>query len=459
MESRSLRKKLMRISPRHLIPLSFLLAILLGTMLLLLPAATAPGNSTDFITALFTATTSVCVTGLTVETTAAHWSPFGQAVILLLIQIGGLGVVAIVSLLALLLKKRLSLAGRTLIRDAFGLETRSGLLRFLLRVARGTLVTEGIGALLYLPFFLPAYGIRGLWIALFTAVSAFCNAGIDLFGAESLTPWGNCPPVVLTTSALIILGGLGFVVWFDLPLLRKGKREGMPFSSRFSRLSEHTRLVLLLTGFLLLSGTLVFFFSERRNPGTLASLPAGQALLQAFFQSVTLRTAGFSLFPQENLTAFSSLAACLLMFIGGSPIGTAGGIKTVTAFLFLLNADSFIRGRSETLVLRRRVPGELIGRACAIVTVSAAAVLSLTGLLLLLEPVKATDALFETLSACATVGLSRSLTPCLGAAGRLTIIFAMFLGRIGPLSMAVFFTRTSPEKGRIRYAPGRFFVG
>ncbi len=456
----SLRKGPLRVAPRHLIPLSFLAAILTGTLLLLLPAATAPGQETDFVTALFTATTSVCVTGLTVVTTASHWSLFGQSVILLLIQIGGLGVVAIVSLLALLMGRDFSLARRALLQDAIGLDTRLGLAQFLLRVVGGTLLVEAAGALLYLPFFLPAYGARGVWIAVFTAVSAFCNAGLDLFGAESLAPWGGCAPVVLTTSALIVLGGLGFVVWFDvLKTAREGKRAGLSFRARLSRLQEHTKLVFALTAVLLLAGAAVFWLCERDNPGTIGGCSGGDSVLSAFFQSVTLRTAGFSLFPQENLTTLSSLFSCLFMFVGGSPIGTAGGIKTVTIFFFLLNAESYIRGRSETLVFRRRVPEELLRRAGAIVTVSAAAVLSLTALLIALERVPAADALFEMVSACATVGLSRSLTPGLGTAGRLAVAFAMFLGRIGPLSMAVFFAAPDREKGHIRHAPGRFFVG
>ena len=460
MASQFFRKGLPRVGPRHLIPLSFLAAILAGTLLLLLPAATAPGRETGLVTALFTATTSVCVTGLTVVTTAHHWSAFGQAVILVLIQIGGLGVVAIVSLLALLMGRRFSLAGHALLQDAFGLDTRSGVVRFLLRVVKGTLLAEGVGALLYLPFFVPAYGARGVWIAVFTAVSAFCNAGLDLFGAESLAPWGGCAPVVLTTSALIILGGLGFIVWFDVfGAMREGKQAGRPLRARLSRLSEHSRLVLLLTGFLLLAGAVFFWVCERGNPGTIGGRPAGAALLSAFFESVTMRTAGFSIFPQENLTTLSSLLACLLMFVGGSPIGTAGGIKTVTMFFFLLNADSYIRSRPESLVFRRSVPGEVLRRAGAIVTVSAAAVLLLTALLIALERVPAADALFEMVSACATVGLSRSLTPALGTGGRLAVAFGMYLGRIGPLTMAVFFANPDRDREKIRHAPGRFFIG
>ena len=441
-----------RAKPRVVIPLSFLAAIAAGTLLLLLPASTAEGAHTDFVTALFTATTSVCVTGLTVVPTAAHWSRFGKAVILLLIQLGGLGVVAVVSLLMVVARRRFTLSGRTLLQDAFGLESGQGAIRFLRRVVRGTLIAEGIGALLYMPFFVPAYGAaRGAAVSVFTAVSAFCNAGIDLFGADSIAPWRGHAPVMLITSLLIVLGGLGFVVWFDVLDCLRDRRP--------SRLSAHTRIVLLSTAFLLLSGTGLFLFSEWGNPDTLGALPAPGRLLNAFFEAVTLRTAGFSAFPQEKMTGLSTLAACAQMFVGGSPIGTAGGIKTATMYLFLLNAYAFVRGRNGTAVFRRRVPEDALRRAGAVVTIGASAVFLLTALLLAAEPVGLGDALFEILSACATVGLSRSLTPSLHTAGRLIVVLSMYLGRIGPLAMAVFFLRPEREAGPLRYARGRFFVG
>ena len=450
-----------RLRPAHILPVSFLLAIAAGTLLLSLPVSSADGSGAQFTTALFTATTSVCVTGLVVVDTYAFWSPFGKAVILLLIQAGGLGIVSCFALLMLLLRRRFYLSDRALLQDAFNLDTRTGVVAFLRRVFCGTLIVEGAGALLYGFCFIPLYGpLHGSLLSVFTAVSAFCNAGIDLFGPDSLAPFAGSFPVLSVTMALIVLGGLGFVVWFDLSdRFRLGRRRRYSLRQTAGRLGEHTRLVLRLTAALIFSGAVFFFLCERHNPATLGSLPLPAQLWGALFESVTLRTAGFSTFSQGKLSAPSSLAACLLMFIGGSPAGTAGGVKTVTCFFVLQNALSYIRGQKETVVCRRRVPDELMRRSAAIVTVSLLAVLSLTALLLLAEPVPAADAFFEIVSACATVGLSRGITPQLGTAGRLIVILAMYLGRIGPISMAVFFIHPAGREQKITHAAGRFFVG
>ena len=449
-----------RQSAAHILPLSFLAAIAAGTLLLLLPVSSADGRGADVLTALFTAVTSCCVTGLVVVDTFSYWSAFGKGVILLLIQVGGLGVVASLALVQLLMRRRFSLSDRALIADAFNLDTRAGVLSFLLRVVRGTLAVEAAGALLYSFSFVPEYGaVRGLCRSCFTSISAFCNAGIDILGPDSLARYAESPGVLLTTMALVVLGGLGFAVWFDCADgLRRGRRLGLSPARVFGRLGEHTRLVLILTPALTLSGALLFFLCERGNPGTFGPLSPGGKALNALFQSVTLRTAGFTVFPQQNFTGLSFLASCLLMFIGGSPAGTAGGVKTVTVFLVLQNAFSFVRGRRETVVCRRRVPEEMLRRAAAIVTVSLLCVIVLTGLLLALEPLSVQDAFFEIASACGTVGLSRGVTPALSGAGRLVVALSMYLGRIGPLSMALFFVR--PGRGeRLSWAPGRFFVG
>ncbi|MBR1407550.1 MAG: potassium transporter TrkH [Clostridia bacterium] len=450
-----------RLRPAHILPVSFLFAILTGTVLLLLPVSSADGTGAPLTTALFTATTSVCVTGLTVVETAAYWSPFGKAVIFLLIQAGGLGIVSCFALLMLLLRRRFSLSDRALLQDAFNLDTRTGVIAFLRRVFRGTLIVEGAGAILYSLCFIPEYGLRrGILLSVFTAVSAFCNAGIDLFGADSLAPYAGSLPVLAVTMALIVLGGLGFVVWFDMSdSLRHARQHRYPLRRAVGRLGEHTRLVLRLTFILIFSGAVFFFLCEHRNPETLGSLPLPAQLWGALFESVTLRTAGFSAFSQGKLSAPSSLAACLLMFIGGSPAGTAGGVKTVTCFFVLQNALSYIRGQKETVVYRRRVPDELMRRSAAILTVSLLAVLVLTALLLLAAPLSAADAFFEIVSACATVGLSRGVTPQLTTAGRLIVILAMYLGRIGPISMAVFFIHPAGREQKITHAAGRFFVG
>ncbi|MBO4411686.1 MAG: potassium transporter TrkH [Lachnospiraceae bacterium] len=445
----------------RLIPLGFLLLIAVGTLLLWLPFSTAPGENTDFLTALFTSTTSTCVTGLVVVDTFSHWSLFGQFVILLLIQFGGLGIIAVTSSVFLILKKKFSLRERLLIRDAFNLSTGSGLVRFLLRVIRGVFIAEAAGTVLYLPAFIPRFGVpEGIWVSLFTAVSAFCNAGLDIIGPNSLMDFQKDPLVLIVTMMLIIAGGIGYVVWFDLSSsISDGFRKKRPFRQFFVRLSEHTKLALVVTLILIAVGAVGVFFMEYGNSGTIGGLSFGEKVLNSVFQSVTFRTAGFSTIPQERLTAGTGILGVVLMFIGGSPVGTAGGIKTVTIAVLFLNVLSFILGRRETTVFRRTVPETIIRKATAIVSVSLAVTLVFSVLLSVTEGIPALDALFEATSATATVGLSRAVTQDLTVPGRVIVILCMFFGRIGPISMALFFSAGSSDKGRIRHADGNFFVG
>ena len=450
-----------RLSPAHIIPLSFLVAIAVGTLLLLLPAATAEGAETDFLTALFTSTTSVCVTGLVVVDTYAHWSLFGQIVILVLIQLGGLGIVTAVSMLMLFLRRRFSLRSRTLLLDALNLDSRLGLMSFLARIFKWTLLVEGLGALLYCFAFIPRFGVvKGIWVSLFTSISAFCNAGIDIIGPDSLHGYAGSPLVLGVTMALIVLGGLGYIVWFDVGrCLRDGIRFRYSPRQAVRRLGEHSRLVLRLTLGLILLGALLVFLAEYRNPDTLGAMSPGEQVLNSLFQSVTFRTAGFYAVPQEKLGAFSCLVGYLWMFIGGSPIGTAGGVKTVTMFLVFANALSYARARKDTTLFRRRISDELMQKASAIVMISFFTLFVSALLLLAFEPVSMMDGLFEAISAVATVGLSRGLTASLGTAGRIVIIATMYLGRIGPISMALFLARPKPGRNSVTYGEGKFYVG
>ena len=450
-----------RLSPVHVIPLSFLLAIAVGTLLLLLPAATAEGAETDFLTALFTSTTSVCVTGLVVVDTYAHWSLFGQIIILILIQLGGLGMVTAVSMLMLFLRRRFSLRSRTLLLDALNLDSRLGLMSFLTRIFKWTLLVEGLGALLYCFAFVPRFGVvKGIWVSLFTSISAFCNAGIDIIGPDSLHGYAGSPLVLGVTMALIVLGGLGYIVWFDVGrCLRDGIRFRYSPRQAVRRLGEHSRLVLRLTLGLILLGALLIFLAEYRNPDTLGAMSPGEQVLNSLFQSVTFRTAGFYAVPQEKLGAFSCLVGYLWMFIGGSPIGTAGGVKTVTMFLVFANALSYARARKDTTLFRRKISDELMQKAAAIVMISFFTLFVSALLLLAFEPVSMMDGLFEAISAVATVGLSRGLTASLGTAGRIVIIATMYLGRIGPISMALFLARPKPGRNSVTYGEGKFYVG
>ena len=447
--------------PVHYIPVSFLLVITVGALLLMLPVASAPGQQTGFLTALFTATTSVCVTGLVVVDTYAHWSLFGQFVILLLIRIGGLGVVAVGSMIMLLSRKKFFLGDRMLLGDSLNVDKRRGILQFLIRMFRGVFTVELIGAALCAIKFIPMFGVgKGLWASLFQSVSAFCNAGMDVVGPNSMIDLRGSYLLMCTTMALIILGGIGFVVWFDLS---DGVATGIKFryspARFFSRLPEHTKLVLLLTLGLILFGAVCIFTAEYDNPDTLGNLSLSGKILNSLFQSVTFRTAGFASIPQDKLSEISCMTGYVLMFIGGSPVGTAGGIKTITAFLFFMNAFSYVNGKKENVIFHRRVPEEMMRKSSAIVFFSIVTVLVMTTLLLSRGGILLTDALYEVISALGTVGLSRNLTPNLDTVGRIIIILSMYLGRIGPISMAIFFTKGTGSTDSVTHANGKFYVG
>ena len=453
--------KKIKLSSVHIIPLSFLGAILVGTLLLALPLSSADRSWTPLVDALFTSTTSVCVTGLVVVDTYSYWSLFGQAVILVLIQIGGLGVITAVSTLMLVAHKRFSLTNRLMLRDALNLDSLSNLLEFLTKVARGTLIVELIGALFYMLDFVPRFGpARGIWISIFNSVSAFCNAGIDVLGPDSLIPYRDNPLVLTVTMILIVTGGLGYVVWFDLgSKTAAGVKEKSSPSEIIKSFSEHTKLVLTITVTLIVVGAAVIYAAEYRNTETLGSSSFFLKVINSLFESVTLRTAGFATFSQKAMADTSCLAAYFLMFIGGSPIGTAGGIKTTTFFLAILNISSYIRGKNSAHAFKRSVGTDQLMKATAIAEVSLGTVLLLTMLLVFTNPVGIQDGLFEVMSACATVGLTRGITSALNTSGKLIITVGMYLGRIGPISMAIFFTGGIKEESKVRYPEGNFFIG
>ena len=449
------------LSSAQIIPIGFLLLIAVGTVLLSLPFATASGHRAPFLTALFTSTTSVCVTGLVVVDTYAYWSLFGKAVILALIQVGGLGIVAVSSCLFMLLRRTFTIRDRAMLRDSFDLDTMHGLLPFLRKVILGVLAVEGIGAVLYAIAFIPRVGFaRGLWYAAFHSISAFCNAGLDLIGPDSFIPFGTSPYILIVTMLLIVFGGLGYVVWFDTFTTAKesiSRRFGVRWF--FRHLNEHTKLVLLATAILIVSGAGATLLLEANNPATLGAMPWGGKILHAAFQSVTYRTAGFASFPQSGLSDGSVLFGCVMMFIGGSPMGTAGGIKTVTLTVLLLSALSYVGGRTDTVVFRRRISPELVKKAAAILFFSLFLSLLSSILLIAVDGVPLSDAVYEVFSATGTVGLSRGLTPQLSAFGRILIILCMYLGRIGPISLALFFHTDRSGGQNIRYAQGHYFVG
>ncbi len=450
-------KKRISLSTTHMIMLSFLLAILVGSVLLMLPISSANGKSVTYTDALFTATTSVCVTGLVTVTTASAWSFFGQLVILLLIQIGGLGIITILSGFMIGLHRRMGLGDRILLQDAFNLNSMSGIVKFLKKVIIGTLAVEGVGALLYMTVFVPEYGVRGIWISIFNAVSAFCNAGMDVIGEDSLCGYVLHPMINFVTSMLIVLGGLGYIVWWDL--LRVIKNFKKQKFQCFKNLTLHSKIALLATGILLLSGAVLFFLFEYRNPQTIGAFSMPGKLQAALFQSVTTRTAGFATVPQQNLTDASAIVSLLLMFIGGSPVGTAGGVKTVTIAVLLLSAFSVIRNREDTVLFRRTISKQAVGKAVAVVSMSFLIAFVSTVLLAAVTGAPALDVMYETFSATATVGLSRNLTASLNIWGKLIIIVTMYLGRVGPISLVIAFNTKKRKENIIKNPTEEISVG
>ena len=445
----------------RIIMLTFLAAILAGAVLLMLPVSTASGEWCPFLTALFTSTTSVCVTGLVVVDTFSYWSLFGKVIILILIQIGGLSVIILWAEMMSILHKRLSLRSHLMIRDYYGLEDMQGISRFTKKVIQGTLLVEGAGAFLYCLVLIPQNGfLKGLGQSVFTSVSAFCNAGIDVFGPDSLIPYQANVPMNLITMLLIITGGLGFFVWFDMiRTFRKCKKTKVGLRGYFGRLHEHSRLVISATLILLVSGMLLVFIGEFRNPATIGGMNFGNKIMASLFQSVTFRTAGFSTVPQQELTPFTCLAGLFYMMIGGSPAGTAGGIKTVTAAILFLSAISYVRQKDETVVYGRTISRQMVFKTIAIVTVFLGMIFVFTELLLLTNDVDALSAAYEIFSAQGTVGLSRGLTASLNPAGRVIVILAMYAGRMAPISMLLFFGTDNKSKTTTRHPEGRFLIG
>lgn len=429
-------KKRFRLSTTQTILFGFLITILIGSVLLALPVSAADGNSVSYLDALFTATTSTCVTGLVTMPTVSSWSIFGQIVILLLIQIGGLGVVTIMSGVMILLHKKMGIRDSLLIQDAFNLNTMSGLSQFVKNVLFGTLIIEGIGAILYMFVFVPEFGSKGVWMSVFNSVSAFCNAGIDIIAENSLCNYAANPLVNAVTSALIVLGGLGYIVWWDV--LRVIKTRSVKNRKIFRHLTLHSKIAITVTLGLIVGGAVLFFAFEYANPLTIGKLPLLDKIQVSLFQSVTTRTAGFASVPQENLTNASAAVSILLMIIGGSPVGTAGGIKTVTFAILFCSAFATIRNKSNATIFGRAISAASIRKAVAVVVTFLSIGFVSTVLLLAAAPdASVIDVVYETVSASATVGLSRNFTASLNDFGKLIVIATMYLGRIGPISLAV----------------------
>ncbi|SFS30408.1 TrkH family potassium uptake protein [Marininema halotolerans] len=420
------------LSPLKILVLGFAVVILAGAVLLSLPIATESGESISFLDALFTATSAVCVTGLVVVDTATTFSTFGEGVILLLIQLGGLGFMTFGVLFAIFLGKRIGVKSRRVLQESFQQRHLQGIVRLTQLVLTITLVVEAVGVFLLSIRWVPEWGwSKGLYYALFHSVSAFNNAGFDLFGDEkpfsSLSKYVGDPLITLTIAGLFIIGGLGFVVMTDLIQCYK---------TRNRRLSLHTKLVLTGTGILIMMGTLSILLVEWANPRTLAHLSWSDKLLASFFQGVTPRTAGFNTLDIAHMYPASQFIIMMLMFVGAAPSSTGGGIKVTTFVIVLLAAWSMIRGQSDVVTYRRRIPYQLVYRALTVFVVSLTLIVTVTILLTITEHTGLTRALFEVVSASGTVGMSLNLTPELTPLGKVLITFTMFAGRLGPLTLA-----------------------
>ena len=429
------KKKKFTLSTTQIILLSFLATILLGSVLLALPISSASGEPVPYLDALFTATTSTCVTGLVTLPTVSTWSIFGQIVILLLIQIGGLGIITIMSGLMLLLNKKMGISDRLLIQDSFNLNTMSGLAKFVKKVLFGTLIIEAIGAIAYMFVFIPDFGAKGIWISVFNSVSAFCNAGIDIVAENSLCNYATNPLINIVTATLIILGGLGYIVWWDI--LRVLKTRSKKNKKIFKHLTLHSKIAITATFALTVIGGLLIFIFEYSNPQTIGGMSLFDKIQVSFFQSITTRTAGFATVPQENLTSASAVVSILLMLVGGSPVGTAGGIKTVTVTVLFCSAFATIRNKASATLFGRQIPESSVKKAVAVAIAFMSICAASTILLLATGNASATDTFYEAVSATATVGLSRNLTASLNVFGKIIIIVTMYFGRVGPISLAV----------------------
>ena len=431
-----MKKKLsLKLSTTQIILLSFLVVIAIGSLLLSLPISTQTGEGVPYMDALFTATTSTCVTGLVTVPTAYTWSLFGQVVILILIQVGGLGVITIMSGFMISLQHKMGIGERMLIQDSFNLNTLSGMVQFVKKVLLGSFLIELGGAIICMTVFVPEYGWRGIWISVFHSVSAFCNAGIDILAQDSICGYVFHPVINIVTALLIILGGIGYVVWWDvLRVMKYAKTWG---TKCFRRLHLHSKIAITMTFVLIIAGAAAIFVFEYNNPLTMQEFTLGQKIQASLFQSVTTRTAGFATIPQENFTNASSFVSLLLMFIGGSPVGTAGGVKTVTIAILLASAFSMIRNKQDVELFDRTVSREAVHKAVAVVVMSFLIAFTSTVLLSAVTDAGAMDIMYETVSATATVGLSRNLTSTLNIWGKIIIIITMYFGRVGPISFAV----------------------
>ncbi|MBQ8509853.1 MAG: hypothetical protein IJ493_08105 [Clostridia bacterium] len=461
MPKSNIRRRLRDDSKRHfsapqVILIGFAALILAGALLLTLPISSAGGQFTSPRTALFTAVSASCVTGLVVVDTGTYWSTFGHAVIITMIQIGGLGFMTMAVMLSIFLRRQISPRERMLAAQSLGLSSFGGTVSLVRRILAGTFIIEGVGALLLASQFIPVFGVgRGIWYGVFHSISAFCNAGFDLLGGYggqfcSFTCFADNPVVAVTLMLLIVLGGIGFVVWDDL----------LNLIVRRKRLSVYSKFVLIVSGLLIFVGAVLIALFEWNNPATLASLPAGEKLMQALFQSVTTRTAGIDMINNAAMTESSQLVSMLLMLVGGASGSTAGGIKVGTFGVLVCAMLTFARGERDVVFMKRKVSHETIIRALSITGIDLALALSAALLIAGTSSAGLIPALYDAVSAIATVGLSLSLTPTVSLAGHIALMVMMFFGRVGILTFTYsILLRQAKKKSCITYPEIDMMIG
>ena len=421
-----------KLSYTRIIALFFLGVIILGTLLLTLPISSKSREWTPLLDCAFTATSATCVTGLIVYDTFSHWSLFGQTVIISMIQVGGLGVMTIITMFSVFLKKKISLHERKLLMESSGTVRKSGIIRLLKQIVTGTLIFEGTGALLLATRFCPELGFfNGLRYSVFHSGSAVCNSGFDLMGRygsfSSLTPFADDAVVNLTICILIITGGIGYLVWQDV----------LNFKSDFKKYSLQSKIVLVTSAVLVLGGWLLMLVCEWNS--SMAQLSPGEKILAAFFQSVTARTAGFNTVPLNELSSAGLMAMVVLMFIGGSPGSTAGGVKTTTVAVMIIELIAVARGEKSATVFKRRLEEDTVKKAGAIITIYMLAITLAVIIIGAVEGLPLGDVVFEVVSAAATVGLTTGITPTLGAVSHLILMLLMYGGRLGGLTLMIAF--------------------
>lgn len=443
--------------PVRMICVSFAAVIITGTLLLMLPISARNGVATPFSDALFTATSATCVTGLVVYDTFTHWSTFGHVVILGLIQCGGLGLVTFTTFFNILIGRKMGLRDLDLAKESVSNDSLADTRSMVTFIMASSMIIELVGALLLATRFVPIFGTKGMFMALFTSISAFCNAGFDLMGMvepfSSLTAFTGDPVVTLVVPLLIILGGLGFVVYFDLIHYRKTKH-----------LTLHTRIVLFMTAALILLGTVMVFVFEFNNPRTMGHMPFLEQLGASFFQSVTCRTAGFNSIDLMGMRDATKLGMTILMFVGAAPASTGGGIKVTTLSVVVMTVISVIRGRDDTVIQGRRVQKRAVYKALAVSMIAMLAVaISVSIIYIAMEGsrinLSVIDVLFEEVSAFATVGLSVGVTGLASRGVRYVLIFSMFIGRVGPVSLALSMAMRSKNSRKEILPDGKILIG